>query len=151
MLVSWLKATLSEPVLAQVVHLKSAYDIWQSLAHQYATRSRSHKAQLRLQLQTLKKDDLVLAILGGLPKDYNPLHLHVTSQRDPPDPVTVDELHGLLLSHEMCLESQIVEDSLIEKPSSALHSQAKQSALPILRTDTISVFEGTWERLRRTL
>ncbi|XXG59212.1 hypothetical protein AAC387_Pa04g1333 [Persea americana] len=152
MLVSWLKATLAELVLAQVTRLKSAYDIWQSLAHQYATRSRSRKAQLRLQLQTLKKgiasiteylnhaknvadslasidcpvseDELVLAILGGLPKDYNPLYVHVTSQRDP---VTVDKLHCLLLGHEMRLESRIVEESLLEKPSSTLFTPKKNN------------------------
>lgn len=31
MLVSWIKSTLSEPVLTQVISLRTAYDIWQSL------------------------------------------------------------------------------------------------------------------------
>lgn len=101
MLIGWIMATFTEPILTQVIRLNNSYEIWKSLALQYSTRSRSRKAQLHHQIQTLKKgtstitkylnrakiladslaaigspvleDYLVLIILRGLPKEYDAL------------------------------------------------------------------------------
>lgn len=122
--VSWLKATFSKQVLAREVNLSTSYDIWNSLAIQFGTRCKSRKAQLRLQLQTLKngiatvteylhkakaiahnlstisylvdEDDLVLAMVNGLPKDNDARTLR--SCHINPGSTNLEQLHGLLLN-----------------------------------------------------
>ncbi|CAL8993855.1 unnamed protein product [Prunus brigantina] len=47
--------------------------------------------------QSLSESDIVAYVLGGLPEEYDPL---VTSIETRLEPVTSDELHGLLLSRE---------------------------------------------------
>lgn len=101
----------------------------------FASQSRAHIMQLRLQLQTTKKgsqsmvdylqkmktiadnlavasqplneDDLILHILGGLGSDYDALVISVTSRTEP---ITLTDLNGLLLSHEYRLEQATVVD-----------------------------------------
>ena len=154
-LVSWIKSTLTEHALTQVVRLKTGFEIWKFLELQYSTRSRSRKAQLLLQLQTLRKgtsnitdylhrakfiadslaaigypvpdEDLILAIVGGLPKSYDNLYMHVTSNSDP---TSTEELQSLMLSQEVRLESQEQDDVPVNPPTTAFVATKSSSSQP---------------------
>ncbi|KAJ8627973.1 hypothetical protein MRB53_021280 [Persea americana] len=154
-LVSWIKSTLTEHALTQVVRLKTGFEIWKFLELQYSTRSRSRKAQLLLQLQTLRKgtsnitdylhrakfiadslaaigypvpdEDLILAIVGGLPKSYDNLYMHVTSNSDS---TSIEELHSLMLSQEVRPESQEQDDVTVNPPTTAFVATKYSSSQP---------------------
>ncbi|XP_047320455.1 uncharacterized protein LOC124924463 [Impatiens glandulifera] len=131
-LLSWLLGTLSESVFAQVAgeNCISSQYLWETLERRFATQSKARLMQLRLQLQTIKKgessmesylqaikvitdnlaaaeqkvadEDLILYVLGGLGPEYESLLVAVTTR---PDSINVDDLSGLLLTHEIRLES----------------------------------------------
>ncbi|KAJ8634765.1 hypothetical protein MRB53_009032 [Persea americana] len=179
MLVSWIKSTLTEHALTQFVRLKSGFEILKSLELQYSTCSRSRKAKLHLQLQTLRKgtsnvtdylhraksiadrlaaigysvsnEDLILAIVGGLPKSYDNLYMHVTSNSDP---TSTEELQSLMLSQEVRLESQEQDDVPVNPPTTAFVATKSSSSQPPRGQSSdwsVAVVEaavGKWEELR---
>ncbi|KAJ8624241.1 hypothetical protein MRB53_032771 [Persea americana] len=126
----WINATLSAAVLAHVVGLKTARDVWLALEKRFASLSRSHIIQLKTQLRSIKKgsqpiteyiqrikhladslaavlcpvddEDLIIHTLNGLPSDYGPFK---TSIRTRSSPISLEELHVLLLCKELSLES----------------------------------------------
>lgn len=126
----WINATLSENVLAHVVGLGSARAVWTALERRFASLSRSHIIQLKTQLQSIKKgsqtvseyiqrikhisdslaavsnpiddDDLILYTLNGLPSEFGPFK---TSIRTRSSPISIEELHVLLLCEELSIES----------------------------------------------
>ncbi|KAL5713022.1 hypothetical protein ACHQM5_015139 [Ranunculus cassubicifolius] len=128
LLLIWLNATISEPLLSYVVGFPTAQSLWNTIENRFATISRSHVLQLRTRLQMLRKGslsisqylqniksitdnlsaagspiedgDLVFHILNGLPSDYNAF---VTSVRIREPPITADSLHSLLLSEELTI------------------------------------------------
>nr|CAD1832585.1 unnamed protein product [Ananas comosus var. bracteatus] len=59
-LLSWIQATLTEGVLAQVVGLQTSRDVWVALERRYASLSRAHISQLTTQLQTIKKRGMTI-------------------------------------------------------------------------------------------
>ncbi|CAL9029450.1 unnamed protein product [Prunus brigantina] len=121
----WLISTLSEDLLTHIVGVESSRDLWLLLEKRFAGVSRTNIHQLRSRLQSITKgdssmttylhsikeiadglaaagqslseSDIVAYVLGGLPEEYDPL---VTSIETHLEPVTSDELHGLLLSRE---------------------------------------------------
>ncbi|XP_047326457.1 uncharacterized protein LOC124930141 [Impatiens glandulifera] len=108
----------------------SSQYLWETLERRFATQSKARLMQLRLQLQTIKKEesfmesylqaikvitdnlaaagqqvadeDLILYVLGGLGPEYESLLVVVTTR---PDSINVDDFSGLLLTHEIRLES----------------------------------------------
>lgn len=56
LILDWLLNSLSDDVLPQVVTCDTARALWHSLEQTYASQSQSPAMDLRLQLQTLKKD-----------------------------------------------------------------------------------------------
>lgn len=126
----WINVTLSEGVLAHVVGLKTAREVWEALERRFASMSRSHVIQLKTQLQNIKKgnltiddymkkikhisdslaavlspvdkEDLIIHTLNGLPSDYAAFR---TSIRTRSSPFSIEELHVLLLCEELRLES----------------------------------------------
>nr|CAD1817261.1 unnamed protein product [Ananas comosus var. bracteatus] len=59
-LLSWIQATLTEGVLAQVVGLQTSRDVWVALERRYASLSRAHISQLTTQLQIIKKGGMTI-------------------------------------------------------------------------------------------
>ncbi|XP_047335775.1 uncharacterized protein LOC124939337 [Impatiens glandulifera] len=126
-IISWLLSTLSDSILAQVVGdaCETSSCLWATLERMFATQSRARLVQLRLQLQTQKKGnksmneylqsiksiadslavigegvselDLFTHTLSGLGPEYEALVVAVTTRFEP---VSVEELTGLLLNHE---------------------------------------------------
>ncbi|KAL3652522.1 hypothetical protein CASFOL_002203 [Castilleja foliolosa] len=132
LLVSWLLSSLSESLLITTVGLTTAFEIWKSIENVFANQNKAKVMQIRLQLQTLKKgtlgmreylnkiksccdllsaagervteSDQVLYVLGGLGVEYNPVLVSITS-RSPTQPITLNEVHAILLSLENRLET----------------------------------------------
>lgn len=128
----WINATLTETVLAHVVGLSSAQAVWTALEKHFASISRSHIIQLKTQLQSAKKgtqsitdyiqkikhlsdslasassplddDGLVIYTLNGLPSEYG---FFKTSIRTHSSPISLEELHVLLLCEEMNIETTL--------------------------------------------
>lgn len=125
----WINATLSESILAHVVGLSSAQDVWVALERRFASFSRSYIIRLKTQLQTIKKgslsmteyiqkikhlsdslasvscpidnEGLIIYVLNELPVEYGPFK---TSIRTRSDPILVEDLHVQLLCEELNLE-----------------------------------------------
>ncbi|XP_047331239.1 uncharacterized protein LOC124934779 [Impatiens glandulifera] len=131
-ILSWLLSTLSESILAQVVgeSCTTSKAFWSALERTFASQSQARLMQLRLQLQTVKKgllpmaeylqkiksiidslvgavqnisqQDFILYVLGGLGPKYESLTIAVTTRTDP---IAIEDLQGMLLTHEIRLES----------------------------------------------
>nr|CAD1839991.1 unnamed protein product [Ananas comosus var. bracteatus] len=147
-LLSWIQATLTEGVLAQVVGLQTSRDVWVALERRYASLSRAHISQLTTQLQTIKKggmtitdymnkikaisdnlaavgksihdDDLIHHIVHGLPPEYDPIRVSI---RTNPSISTVEEVHAILASEELLLEERRQLQSSITHESTAFIAQ----------------------------
>nr|KYP31488.1 Retrovirus-related Pol polyprotein from transposon TNT 1-94 [Cajanus cajan] len=144
LLVAWLLASMSSPILTKMVGLKFAYQIWKRLEVYYAARTRAVIKKLKLQLRMIKKDkgineylleikkivdslaavgppisdeDHIDAILDGLPDEFDCFVTSITSRLDP---YIVDEIEALLLAHEERSEKQ------------------KRSDTPLIHANTVS-------------
>ena len=134
-ILTWINSTLSKTVLPYVVGLKNSKSVWDALSKRYSSLSRSHVLQLKNQLQHLKKgtlsmqdylqhikiltdklamsgspvseEDLLLHTLNGLPAQYRPFQKSIRT-RLATDPVSLDELHALLVCEELSLEDDII-------------------------------------------
>ncbi|KAJ8636432.1 hypothetical protein MRB53_010699 [Persea americana] len=139
----WINATLSENVLAHVVGLKTSREVWLALERRFASLSRSHVIQLKTKLQSLKKgsmnitdylqkikhiadslaavlcpvdeEDLIIHTLNGLPQEYAAFK---TSIRTRSSPISLEELHVLLLCEELNIEES--HQSVADFSSTAL-------------------------------
>ncbi|KAF5204595.1 hypothetical protein FRX31_005818 [Thalictrum thalictroides] len=60
MLLSWIRAKLTQPVLGQVASLSTSREVWHSLEASFASQNQARVLQLRLQLQTIKKGSLTM-------------------------------------------------------------------------------------------
>ncbi|GAV89141.1 UBN2_3 domain-containing protein, partial [Cephalotus follicularis] len=60
LLLSWIKATLFEPVMAQVVGVTTSGTVWNPLDCLFSSQSRARILQLCYQLQTIKKCNLIV-------------------------------------------------------------------------------------------
>jgi hypothetical protein len=132
MILSILISTLSEPYVFHAVGSPSASSLWNTLLTMFASQARARVMQIYFQLATVKKGtnsiieyfqtiktlsdtlaaaghplndfDSVSFLLKGLDSEYDPF---VTSVTTKVDPLSIDELYGHLLAHEMRLEQQI--------------------------------------------
>jgi hypothetical protein len=128
MILSALISSLSETILAHVVKCTTSRDVWICLERMFTSQSRARSMQLHHQLSTLKKGDssmadfyhkftsladtlaaidqplkdfdLVSIFLAGLGSDYDALVTAIQQRRGE---VTLDELYGDFLSHELRL------------------------------------------------
>ncbi|KAK6138883.1 hypothetical protein DH2020_027375 [Rehmannia glutinosa] len=142
LLASWMLSSLSESVLILVVGLDSSADIWRCLETNFSSQSKARMMQYKLQLQTLKKgtlsmreylgkakaacdalasagqklseEDQLLHILSGLPSEYNPVIVTITSAIDL---YSLSEACALLLSFESRLD-------FVSKNNSSLNSES---------------------------
>ncbi|GAV73897.1 UBN2_3 domain-containing protein [Cephalotus follicularis] len=132
LLLSWLLSSLTESVHAQVVGLESSHAVWQYLSSAFSSQSQTRIMQLRLSLHSLKKgadsmssyllkarsisdelslaskpvydDEMVLYILGGLSSEYASLVTFITTRVTP---ISIADLHGLLLNEEIRIQSSV--------------------------------------------
>ncbi|KAJ4793324.1 polyprotein [Rhynchospora pubera] len=153
LLLARLRASLSESIQAQVVSCSTSASLWSMLQQQFATNSRARLIDLKRQLQSATKggsscteflqqirsladeltyigappsnDDLVLTILNGLGSEFNPFVAAVTATNRS-EVITFSDLHGMLLSHEALLNSQMTVSS--STPSAFFTNPASGSA-----------------------
>jgi len=125
LILSALVSSLSEPILANVVHLTTSQEVWLTLEKMFSSQSKSRVMQSRYQLATLKKGALSIAdyfqkaqtlahtlaasdeplkssefvsyLLAGLNSEYDPLVTSITTRVDP---LSIEELYGYLLTYE---------------------------------------------------
>ncbi|OVA12015.1 hypothetical protein BVC80_1483g3 [Macleaya cordata] len=128
LILSAIYASVSEGVHSQIVRCSTARDVWLRLERSFASSSQARVMQLQLQLSRTKKgsssimeylttitsiadrlaavskpvpdSDLVLYALGGLGPEYGSFVTSITTRLDP---ISFDDLHGYLLSHEIRL------------------------------------------------
>ncbi|KAJ3708372.1 hypothetical protein LUZ61_012077 [Rhynchospora tenuis] len=150
MVLAWLRTSLSEQILAQVVSYSNSFDLWRYLTQSYSATSRARLTELKKKLQSVTKgsgscedfiqkiraiadelsfigsplaeEDLVLAVLGGLGSEYNSFVMAVNSRAEP---ATFAEVQSLVLSHETLLQAQVPSTSLLPSSSnpSAFYAQ----------------------------
>ena len=124
LIIAWLLASMSTPILTNVVGLDTTADIWRCLETQFSSHTRAKVQKLKLQLKTPKNDrsissylhdiknavnmlaaigapisiaDHIDIILEGLPEEYNAFITAVTSRTDP---YTITEIEALLFAQE---------------------------------------------------
>ncbi|GAV62985.1 UBN2 domain-containing protein, partial [Cephalotus follicularis] len=130
LLFSWIFSSLTESIHAQVVGLDTSRPVWQFLNSAFASQSQARIMKLCLSFHSLKKgadtmatyllkaksitdelalaskpvsgDDMVLYILGGLSSEYAAFVTLVTTHDSP---ISVVDLHGLLLNKEIRYQS----------------------------------------------
>ncbi|KAJ8639269.1 hypothetical protein MRB53_015963 [Persea americana] len=137
-LLSWINATLSNSALPYIVGMETTKAAWDSLECRYGSFSRSHIIELKKRLQHIKREsssmqdylhqiqvladqlatygspvgdeDLILHTLAGLPSLYHPFQTAIrTKSRH--DPVSLKELHTLLICEELSLTEDTTNDS----------------------------------------
>ncbi|KAI3961640.1 hypothetical protein MKW92_025906, partial [Papaver armeniacum] len=151
-LLSWLQATLTQSVFADIPDFTSSRELWQYLANTYAAPTAARSLQLHHQLQTLHRDnlfisayltkitsirdslstssaplsdgELVLNTLRGLGPDYQAFSTAIETRSSLP---SISELKPLLLNHEIRLTqyNQPVPDST---PSTAFYGSTFSSS-----------------------
>lgn len=135
LLLSWIRSSLSESILNQVVSCTTSAAIWSQLQHSFSASSRARLTELRRSLQTTTKggsscfdycqrmraiadelafigspvsdDDLVIQVLTGLGADFNSVVAAANSREN----LSFAELQSMLLSHESLLLSQMGNSS----------------------------------------
>jgi gag-polypeptide of LTR copia-type len=130
----WLRSSLTDSMQAQVVSASTTLELWITLQKQCASTSSSRRLELRRQIQACQKgnsscteylnnlrqiadelafvgapisdEELVLQAIQGLGTDYNPVvvAINVAAHHNP---FFFSNLHGLLVSHESLLKSQL--------------------------------------------
>ena len=129
LLASWLQSSLTDSILGLVVGLTTSYEIWNALESSFASQSKAKMMQYKMQLQSVKKenmsmidylgkiktycdllaavgckiseDDQILHVLNGLSAEYDPVIVAITARVDG---WVMQEVSSLLLSFESRLE-----------------------------------------------
>jgi hypothetical protein len=122
-------STLFENLLVHVFGLHTSREVWLALEKMFASQSKAHVMQFRLELATLKKGSMSISdyfqkaqslshslaavneplkdseltsyILTGLGPEYDSLVVTVATRIEP---ISLDVLYGYLLTHEQRLE-----------------------------------------------
>ena len=125
LLASWIQSSLTENIMVLIVGMDTTHQIWKALETNFANQSRAKVMQHKSQLQAIKKDtppmsdylskvksicdvlaasgcrvseeDQILYILGGLPRDYDPVMVTITAKTDI---CSVQDASALLLTFE---------------------------------------------------
>ncbi|KAL5742268.1 hypothetical protein ACOSP7_029000 [Xanthoceras sorbifolium] len=124
-LLAWILSSISQELLPEFVGCQTACEAWQTIEQLFSSQSKANVMQLKLQLQTLRKDgstmseyliknkslidslafagytmsndDKLMSILSGLGSYYNPFIISITSV---PHSYSIAEITSLLLTHE---------------------------------------------------
>jgi hypothetical protein len=138
LILSMLMATISDELLPQVLGCRTAQELWNALAKTFASTARARMLSLHYELATankgsssiiayfqrIKQISATLAaakrplndfeftsyLLAGLGPEYDPLITSITTQVEP---LTMDDLLGHLLAHEMKIEKNIQPELLL--------------------------------------
>jgi hypothetical protein len=128
MILSALISSISETILAYVVKCATSHDVWTTLERMFISQSRARSMSIHYQLATLRKGDSSISdyfhrfthlvdtlaaiaqplplheslsfLLAGLGSDYDSL---VTSVQTQINPISLEDIYGHLLSHELRL------------------------------------------------
>jgi hypothetical protein len=121
-------SSLSENILAHIVKCSTSSEVWLTLERMFTSQSRASTMQIHYQLATLKKGDssiadyfhrftgladtfaaidhplndfeLVSFLLASLGSEFDSF---VTLVNTRVDPLSLEDLYGHLLAHELCL------------------------------------------------
>jgi Reverse transcriptase (RNA-dependent DNA polymerase)/gag-polypeptide of LTR copia-type/Integrase core domain/GAG-pre-integrase domain len=138
LLLSWLRASFSDTILAQTFSCSTTLELWNTLQQQFTSTSSSRRLELKRQLQNCKKgtlsctdylnqlrriadeltfigspiqeEDLVMHAIQGLGVDYNPVVAAVNAAAHR-SPFSFADLSVFLQSHESLLKSQSPDPS----------------------------------------
>jgi gag-polypeptide of LTR copia-type len=133
LILAWLRSSLSSSILIHAISCETVADLWQLLHRTCSARSQARALELKLHLQTLKKEeitytefltclnsitlqlksidydisdqDISLCLFAGLPPEYNTL---ITSLTAGASSFSLADLHGHLLNYEARLNSQTI-------------------------------------------
>lgn len=136
MVLGWLRFSLSETLLGQMVSCKSSAQLWSSFQSIFSISSLARKSELRHKLQNTTKsgsscsdyfqamqsiadklaficssisdEDLMMHILGCLGPDFNSFVAASNSK----DSLSIDHLQASLFSFESLLQSQVTPSSI---------------------------------------
>ena len=151
-LLSWFNTTLSDRVLSSLYGLKTARQVWTTLATRYASQSKARICYLKRQLQTLNQgsqscsaflnetksvagllaaagqsledEDLISYVLGGLNSDYTTF-ITLFNFTTRTTSMTFEEFQIELLNHEQLLGNHKQQQQpATESGNFALYSQA---------------------------
>ncbi|KAL5564462.1 hypothetical protein UlMin_027626 [Ulmus minor] len=131
LILSWIYSSLTPEIMSQIVGHTTSNSAWNALEKIFSSSSRAQIMQLRLQLQTTKKNsismidfimkikgfcdslaaigesvseqDQIMNLLAGLGSDYNAV---VTSISARDSQLSLESVHSLLLTFEHRLEQQ---------------------------------------------
>jgi hypothetical protein len=137
LIISVLVSTLSDSYVSNVMGCNTSQALWESLEKMFASQAHACIMQVHFQLATLKKGtssitdyfhkmktlndtlaacgqplndfEAVSFLLAGLGSEFDPLVTLVTTRVDP---ISRDDIYGLLLAHEMRLEQQMATTNL---------------------------------------
>jgi hypothetical protein len=137
LIITVLVSTLSDSYVSHDVGYTTSRALWESLEKMFASQAHARIMQVHFQLATLKKGNLsvtdyfhklktlsdtlaacgqplndfeaVSFLLAGLGSEFDPLVTSVTTRIDP---ISRDDIYGLLLAHEMRLEQQMATTDL---------------------------------------
>ncbi|XP_037494560.1 uncharacterized protein LOC119370449 [Jatropha curcas] len=113
----WINSSLTEPLLNNVVGVKSALEAWKNLEASFAAGSRT-------QVRAISEDDFIGAILDGLGPDYRPFTRSVEARLQP---ITYEDLRGLLLAEEQLLKKHEAATT-VTIPATALYSNRETTS-----------------------
>ncbi|XP_020697569.1 uncharacterized protein LOC110110428 [Dendrobium catenatum] len=141
-------STISPVLLPYVIHLESTSAIWATIERQLQSSNRSRVIQLRNELHNIQiknqmmvqyltqiknivdninavgavldQEDIILYTLNGLPSSYNAFK---TSIRTMLHPIDLDNLYSLLISEEINLQANSIQQVTITESSTALYTQ----------------------------
>lgn len=105
----------------------------------YLHRAKSIVDSLAAIGYSVSDEDLILGLVGGLPKSYDNLYMHVTSNSDS---ITIEKIHSLVLSQEMRLESQDQDEVALIPPTTAFMSTKASSSQSRGQPSNRSRFRG---------
>lgn len=137
LIISVLVSTLSDFYVSHAVGCTTSSTLWESLEKMFAAQVHARIMQVHFQLATSKNDnssisdyfhklktlsdtlaaygqplngfEAVFFLLAGLGSKFDPLVTSITTRVDP---ISRDDIYGLLLAHEMGLEQQLANTYL---------------------------------------
>jgi len=156
-----LMATISDELLPQVLGCRTAQELWNALAKTFASTAQARMMSLHYELATAKKGSSSITayfqrikqisatlaaakqplkhfeftsyLLADLGPEYDPFITSITTRVEP---LTMDDLLGHLLAHEMRIEKNTQPEPLLANLASAaeipLVAEAETTALGVL-------------------
>jgi hypothetical protein len=150
-ILSWFNTTMSDRMLSSLYGLKTARQVWTTLATRYASQSKARISYLKRQLQTLNQgsktcleflnetkscasllaaagqpiedDDLISYVLGGLNSSYTTF-ITLFNFTTRTSSMTFEEFQCELLNHEILLNNHLPQQQpLTESGNFALYTQ----------------------------